>query len=101
MKACATSFETASEDLLPKSTLRWEYDREVFEGPLCFILLYALSITQAPAKKRPQQQRVNAVVQRGNTVSRLDLSDLCFVDNLVSLLISWRKSQLPRSAEMV
>ena len=63
------------------------------EGPLCFILLYALSITQA-RQKRPQQQRVIAVVQRGNTVSRLDLSDLCFVDDLVSLLIFWRKSQL-------
>ena len=34
------------------------------EGPLCFILLYALSITQA-RQKRPQQQRVIAVVKRG------------------------------------
>ena len=70
------------------------------EGPLCFILLYALSITQAQ-KKRPQHQRVIAVVPRGNTVSRLDLSDLCFVDHLVSLLMFWRKSQLSRFAEMV
>ena len=56
------------------------------EGPLCFILLYALSITQAQ-RKRPQNQRVSVVVTRGNTVSRLDLSDLCFVDDLASLLI--------------
>ena len=34
-------------------------------------------------------------------MSRLDLSDLCFVDELVSLLIFWRKSQLSRFAEMV
>ena len=70
------------------------------EGPLCFILLYALSITQA-RQKRPQQQTLIAVVQRGNTVSRLDLSALCFVDDLVSLLIFWKKSQLSRFAEMV
>ena len=70
------------------------------EGPLCFILLCALSITQA-RKKRPQQQRVIAVVPRGKTVSRLDLSDLCFVGDLVSLLTFWRKSQLSRFAEMV
>ena len=31
----------------------------------------------------------------------MDLSDLCFVDDLVSLLIFWRKSQLSRFAEMV
>ena len=59
----------------------------------------APSITQAP-QKRPQQQRVNAVVQRGNTVSRLDLSEL-FVDDLVLLLIFWRKGQLSRFAETV
>ena len=41
----------------------------------------------SPEKKRPQHQRVIAVVPRRNTVSRLDLSDLCFVDDLVSLLI--------------
>ena len=34
-------------------------------------------------------------------MSRLDLSDLCFVDDLVSLLIFWWKSQLSRFAEMV
>ena len=34
-------------------------------------------------------------------MSRLDLSDLCFVDDLVNLLIFWRKSQLSRFAEMV
>ena len=34
-------------------------------------------------------------------MSRLDLSDLCFVDDLVSLLIFWRKSQLSAFAEMV
>ena len=38
------------------------------EGPLCFILLCALSITQAQ-KNRPQHQRVIAVVPRRNTVS--------------------------------
>ena len=70
------------------------------EGPLCFILLYALSITHAMEKK-PQHQRVIAVVPRGNTVSRLDLSDLCFADDSVSLLIFWRKSQLSRFAAMV
>ena len=41
------------------------------------------------------------MVPRGNTLNRLDLSDLCFVDDLVSLLIFWRKSQLSRFAEMV
>ena len=41
------------------------------------------------------------MVPRGNTVSRSDLSDLCFVDDLVSQLIFWRKSQLSRFAEMV
>ena len=34
-------------------------------------------------------------------MSKLDLSDLCFADDLVSLLIFWRKSQLSRFAEMV
>ena len=34
-------------------------------------------------------------------MSRFDLSDLCFVDDLVSLLIFWRKSQLSGFAEMV
>ena len=34
-------------------------------------------------------------------MNRLDLSHLCFVDDLVSLLIFWRKSQLSRFAEMV
>ena len=31
----------------------------------------------------------------------VDLPDLCFVDDLVSLLIFWRKRQLSRFAEMV
>ena len=70
------------------------------EGPLCFVLLYALSVTQAQ-RKRPLHQRVIAVVSRADTTARLDLSDLCFVDDLVSLLIIWRKSQLSRFAEMV
>ena len=61
------------------------------EGPLWFILLYALRITQAQ-RKRSQQQRVIAVDSRAETTTRLDLSDLCFVDDLVSLLIFWRKS---------
>ena len=74
--------------------------QESVDGPLCFILLYALSITQAQ-KKLTQQQRVIAVVPRGNTVSRLELSDLCFVNDLVGLLIFWRKSQLSRIDEMV
>ena len=41
------------------------------EGPLCFILLYALSITHAQGK-RPQQQRVIAVDSRAETTTRLD-----------------------------
>ena len=40
------------------------------EAPLCFILLYALSITQA-WQRRPQQQRVIAVVQRGNACEQI------------------------------
>ena len=34
-------------------------------------------------------------------MNRLDLSDLCFAKDLMSLLIFWRKSQLSRLAEMV
>ena len=45
----------------------------------------------ASPEERPHRQRVIAVVPRGNTVSRLDLSDLCSVDDLVSLLIFWRR----------
>ena len=69
------------------------------EGPLCVILLYALSITQAQKKYLSIRESLRWV-PRGNTVSRLDLSDLCFVDDLVSPLIFWRKSQLSRFAEM-
>ena len=70
------------------------------EGPSRFNLLYPISITQAQ-RKRPQHQRVVAVDTRAETTTRLDLSHLCFVDNLLSLLIFWRKSQLSRFAEMV
>ena len=55
------------------------------EGPLCFILLYALSATHAQLK-RPQHQRVIAVDSRAETTTWLDLSDLCFVDDVVGLL---------------
>ena len=55
------------------------------EGPLCFILLYGLSITQAQ-RKRPQHQRVITVDSRAETTTRLDLSDFCLVDDLVSPL---------------
>ena len=55
----------------------------------------------ASPEKDLRHQRVIAVVPRGNTVSRLDLSDLCCVDDLVCLVIFWRKSQLSRFAEMV
>ena len=67
-------------NLLPESTSRWGYDREVLRARCAS---YALSIKEG-RQKRPLQQRVIAVVQRGNAVSRLDL---CFVDDLVSLLI--------------
>ena len=69
------------------------------EGPLCFILQYALSITQAQNKFSVRDSL--RWFSRGNTVNRLDLSDLCFVDDLVSLLIFWSKSQLSRFAEMM
>ena len=52
-------------------------------------------------RQRPQHQRVIAVDSRAETPTRLDLSDLCFVDDLSSLLIFWRKSQLSRFAQMV
>ena len=65
-----------------------------------FILLYAHSITQAQ-RKRPQHQSVIAVDSRAETTTRLDLSDHCFVDDLVSLLFLVAKSQLARFAEMV
>ena len=55
----------------------------------------------SPEKKGPQHQRVIVVVPLGNTVNRLDLSDLCLVDDLVSLLIFCKKRQFSRFAEMV
>ena len=60
------------------------------ESPLCSILLYALSTTQAK-RKRPQHQTVMAMGSRAETTTRLDLSDLCFVDDRVSFLISLAK----------
>ena len=69
------------------------------EGPLCFILLHAFSITEAQ-RQRPQHHRVIAVDSRAGTTTRLDLSRPLLGD-LVSLLIFWRKSQLSRFAEMV
>ena len=84
-QARVTSFETASEGLSPKSTARWEYDRGALRAR-CVSFICMPSASRKPRKKL-HQQRVNAVVPRGNTVSRLDLSDFCFVDDLVSPLI--------------
>ena len=66
-----------------------------------YVSFFCMPSASRKPRKIPQHQRVIAVVPRGNPVSRLDLSDLCIVDDLVSLLIVWRKSQLSRFAEMV
>ena len=86
--------------LVAKVHVTMEVRQGSVEGPLCFTSSVR-SQHHASPEKNPQQQRVTAEVPRGNTVSRLDLSDLCFVDDLESLLIFWRKSQLSRFAEMV
>ena len=102
MKARATSFETASEDLLPKSTLRWEYDREVLRARCAsFFCMPSASRKLGKKKTKPSATVSHCGGSTWNTVSRLDLSDLCYVDDLVSLLIFWRKSQLSRFAVTV
>ena len=55
----------------------------------------------SPKLSERDPARVIVVDTREETTTRLDLSDLCFVDDLVSLFIFWRKSQLSSFVEMV
>ena len=50
MQARATSFETASEGLLPKSTSQWEYDREA-SRVRCVSFFCMPSASRKPSEK--------------------------------------------------
>ena len=55
MQARATSFETASEDLLPKSMSRWENDREVLEAQC--VSLFCVPSASRKLRKRHLSNR--------------------------------------------